>query len=148
MVFEVIGELFVRIFVKIIFKVIIQRTLNFVDKGLRFVWHKITGYKQSKSKTNPKAQLEKKLLYKKIELTENLNSSLKKGQHGVVLEIINKDAVFAEFNDHNKRQIKVDKELVFEVRMKQFRLYSAQLGLDGSTIIGSAYPSLIFGRRK
>ena len=121
-VFEVIGELFVRIFVEIIFKGIILTTLNFLNNGLNFIWYKVMGQKKSGSKKDPKAQLEKKLLYRKIELTENLNSSLKKGQHGVVLEIIDKDKVFAEFYDHNKRQIEVDNELVFEVGIKQFRL--------------------------
>jgi hypothetical protein len=121
-VFEVIGELFARIFVEIIFKDILLGTLKFLKKGLRFIWYKVTGQKKSEKKTSSKAQLEKHFLHKKIELTENLNSSLKKGQQGVVLEIIDKDTVFAEFYDHNKRQIVVDNELVFEVGIKQFRL--------------------------
>jgi hypothetical protein len=121
-VFEVIGELLARIFVEIIFKGIILGTLNFLNKGLNFIWYKITGKKKSENKTNSKAQLKKQLLYKKIELTENLNTILRKGQQGVVLEIIDKDTVFAEFYDHNKKQIEVDNELVFKVGIKQFRL--------------------------
>jgi hypothetical protein len=121
-VFEVIGELFVRIFVEIIFKDIILGTLKFLKKRLRFILYKVTGKKKSENKICSKAQLEKHFLYKKIELTENLNSSLKKGLQGVVLEIIDKDTVFAEFYDHSKRQIVVDNELVFEVGIKQFRL--------------------------
>lgn len=121
-VFEVIGELFVRIFVEIIFKSIILGTLNFLNKSFTILWYKITGQKKSAYKTNSKALLAKQLVYKEIELTENLNSSLKKGQRGVVLEIIDKETVFAEFYDHNKRQIEVDNELVFEVQIDQFRL--------------------------
>jgi hypothetical protein len=120
-VFEGIGKLLVRIVVEIIFEGIILGTLNFLNKGLNFIWCKVTGKKKSENKPNPKAQLKKQLLYEKIELTENLNSSIRKGQHGVVLEIIDKDTVFAEFYDYNKRPIEVDNKLIFIVGIKQFR---------------------------
>lgn len=122
-VFEAIGEILAKIFVEIFFKGIILGTMNFLNKVLNFIWCKITGSKKSQNKTNSKTILEKKLLYKKIELTENLNSALKKGLQGIVLEVIDKDTVFAEFYDNNKRQIEVNNELVFEIRITQFRLY-------------------------
>ena len=39
----------------------------------------------------------RRYFYKNIELTVNLNKQLKFGVEGVVLEIIDKDKVFAEF---------------------------------------------------
>lgn len=121
-VFEFIGELLTMIFVEIIFKGIILGALKLFNKGVNYIKHNILGLKLPKNEKNLKTQLEKKLLYKKIELTQKLNSILKKGQQGVVLEIIYKDTVFAEFYDQDNQQIEIDNELVFEVRMNQFRL--------------------------
>ncbi len=121
-VLEVIGEAFGRIFVEIIFKGIILRAANILNDGLTFTWRKITGQKIAGNKTIPKSQHEGKLLYKKIELIENLNSLLRKGQQGVILEIIDKNKVFAEFYDCSHKQIEVDNEIVFEVDLNQFRL--------------------------
>ncbi len=80
----------------------------------------IFGFKAKPIK--PEEILEKKILYKKIELTENLNDKLKIGQKGDVLEIINKDKVFAEFYDSKGKQIEYRNKLVFEVGIKQFKL--------------------------
>ena len=76
----------------------------------------------TKKPTDPIKVLEKKYLYKKIELTENLNSQLKSGLKGAVLEVINTDKVFAEFYDGKGKQIKRKNEFVFEIRMNQFKL--------------------------
>ena len=66
--------------------------------------------------------LEKKYLYKKIELTDNLNEKLKAGRKGAILEIIDKNKVFAEFYDGKGKQIESNNELVFEIGMNQFRV--------------------------
>ena len=44
---------------------------------------------------------EKKLLYKKIRLIKNQKIGLQRGLNGVVLEVIDKKSVFAEFYDLN-----------------------------------------------
>ena len=67
-------------------------------------------------------KLKKKLLYKKIELTEDLNSTFKKGQVGAVLEIIDSKTVFAEFHDQYNNQIEHNGELVFKIGLHQFSL--------------------------
>ncbi|WP_297814401.1 hypothetical protein [uncultured Polaribacter sp.] len=51
-----------------------------------------------------------------------MNDKLKIGQKGDVLEIINKDKVFAEFYDSKGKQIEYRNKLVFEVGIKQFKL--------------------------
>jgi hypothetical protein len=76
-------------------------------------------------KDNQKAELkkiEKKILYKKIRLTENLNNGLKSGLNGAVLEVIDKKNVFAEFYDLNGKQIEIDDKIVFEIGIDQFKL--------------------------
>jgi len=67
-------------------------------------------------------KIEKKILYKKIRLTENLNNGLKSGLNGAVLEVIDKKNVFAEFYDLNGKQIEIDDKIVFEIGIDQFKL--------------------------
>jgi hypothetical protein len=119
-VFEIIGEVLGRIFVEIIFEGIIVGTYRLLKKGVEWIKVNIFGFQPKP--TDPKKSLEKKLLYKKIELTENLNSVLKSGQIGAILEVINQDKVFAEFYDRKGNQIEWDNELVFEIKMNQFKL--------------------------
>ncbi|MEM0575511.1 hypothetical protein [Flavobacterium polysaccharolyticum] len=72
--------------------------------------------------TDPKKEFEKQFLYKEIELTENLNSKLITGQKGVILEVINRNRVFAEFYDTNGNQIEWRNKIVFKIGMKQFKI--------------------------
>ena len=118
--FEIIGEILARIFVEIIFQGIILGTFRLLKKGVEWFKVKIFGFQPKP--IEPKKALEKKLLYKNIELTENLNSKLKVGQKGVILEVIDKNKVFAEFYDRNGNQIELNRELVFELGTKQFKL--------------------------
>ena len=119
-VIEILGEIIGRIFVEFIFHGIILGIYRLFKKGIEFIRVKIFGLKAKPIK--PKKALEKKLLYKNIELTENLNSELKDGQKGVILEVIDKNKVFAEFYDRNGKQIELNNELVFEIGIKQFKL--------------------------
>lgn len=119
-VFEIIGEILGRIIVEIIFEGIIVGTYRLLKKGVEWIKVNIFGFQPKP--IDPKKSLEKKLLYKKIELTENLNSVLKAGQNGAILEVINQDSVFAEFYDRKGNQIERNDELVFEIKMNQFKL--------------------------
>lgn len=119
-VIEILGEIIGRIFVEFIFEGIILGIYRLWKKAIEFICVNIFGFKPKP--IDPKKALEKKLLYKKIELTENPNSELKSGQKGAILEVINKDKVFAEFYDRNGKQIELNNELVFEIGIKQFKL--------------------------
>lgn len=119
-VFEIIGKILARFFVEIIFEGIIIGTYRFLKQGFEWIKVKILGFKPKV--LDPKEALEKKLLYKNIELTENLNAVLKEGQNGAILEVINQDKVFAEFYDGKGNQIEWDNKLAFEIKMNQFKL--------------------------
>ncbi|EON78410.1 hypothetical protein ADIS_1106 [Lunatimonas lonarensis] len=119
-VFEIIGGILVRIFVDIIFEGIIGGTYRLFKRGFVYIKVKVFGFERKDP--DPIKALEKKLLYKKIELTENLNSIIKSGQTGTILEVINDDKVFAEFYDRNGNQIEWKGELVLEIGMNQFKL--------------------------
>ena len=53
---------------------------------------------------------------------DNLNEKLKSGQKGAILEIIDKNKLFAEFYDKKGKQIELNNELVFEIGINQFKL--------------------------
>lgn len=119
-VIEILGEIIGRIFVEFIFHGIILGIYRLYKKTVEFIRVNVFGFKAKP--IEPKKALEKKLLYKKIELTENLNSELKAGQKGAILEVIDKDKVFVEFYDRNGKQIELNNELVFEIGINQFKL--------------------------
>ncbi|MCI2230028.1 MULTISPECIES: hypothetical protein [Polaribacter] len=108
-----------EIFTEIILEGIIYKFFRFLGKGFNKMGELFTG---TKKEIEPIKILEKKFLYKKIELTKSLNERLKSGQKGVVLEIINKNKIFAEFYDKKGKQIELNNKLVFEIGMNQFRL--------------------------
>ncbi|WJJ96567.1 hypothetical protein [Algibacter luteus] len=114
-IFEILG----KIFVQILFEGIILGFFRLIGKGFNKLGELFTGIEKP---NDPIKVLEKKYLYKKIELTKNLNEVLKPGRMGAVLEIINMDKVFAEFYDGNGKQIEWNNELVFEIGMDQFKL--------------------------
>ena len=121
-VFEFIFELIAKFFADIIFEGLIKGLFRLLSKGFDFIRYDIFGLRKEEKTRNPIIDLEKKFLYKTIELTEDFNSTFKKGQRGAVLEIIDKEKVYAEFYDQNKKQIEVDNLIAFEVRINQFRL--------------------------
>jgi hypothetical protein len=108
-----------EIFTEIILEGIIYKLFRFIGKGFNKLGELFTG---TKKKVEPIKMLEKKFLYKKIELTKNLNEKLKSGQKGAVLEIINENKIFAEFYNKKGKQIELNNELVFEIGMNQFKL--------------------------
>ena len=115
----IILEFLGKIFIQILFEGIILEFFRLIGKGFNRLYKLIFGKKKL---VDPIKILEKEYLYKKIELTDNLNPELKSGQKGVVLEIIDKEKVFAEFYDEKGKQIEWNNEIVFEIRINQFNL--------------------------
>jgi hypothetical protein len=112
---ELIGELIGRAFAEGIFYGFLKITRN----TCYFLREFIFGIEKP---INPKKEFDKQFLYKEIELTENLNSKLISGQKGVILEVINRNRVFAEFYDRNGNQIEWRNKIVFKIGMKQFKI--------------------------
>lgn len=119
-IFEFLLEIIIRIFVEIIFEGIIISIYEALLRVFEFIRVKVFGFEPKPSKS--KNRIEKKILYKNIELIENINPKLKAGQKGTILEIINKNKVYAEFYDLNGKQIEFNDKLVFEIRVRQFKI--------------------------
>lgn len=116
-IFEILGKLFIDI----ILEGIIYGFFRLLGKGFNKIGELFSG---TQKQTEPIRILEKKYLYKKIELTEDLNKKIKSGQKGAILEIINENKLFAEFYDKKGEQIELNNELVFEIGMNQFKIKS------------------------
>jgi hypothetical protein len=82
-VIEFMLELITLFFVEIIFHGLILGLWKLMKTAIDFFKYSIIGIQKTEHLTNPIRELEKKLLYKKIELVEDLNSTLKKGQLGL-----------------------------------------------------------------
>jgi hypothetical protein len=119
-VIEILGEIISRIFVEFIFHGIILGIYRLFKKAVEFIRVKVLGLKAKP--INPQKALEKKLLYKIIELTENINPNLNVGLNGVILEVLDKSTVLTEFLDHDGKQIEFNNNSVFELKMDQFKL--------------------------
>jgi hypothetical protein len=65
---------------------------------------------------------EKKLLYKKIRLIKNQKIGLQRGLNGIVLEVIDKKSVFAEFYDLNGKKIERNNNTVFKIGIQHFKM--------------------------
>lgn len=114
-IFEILG----KIFIDIILEGIIFGFFRLIGKGFNKLGELFSG---TEKKIDPIKVLEKKYLYKRIELTDNLNEKLQSGQKGAILEIINKNKIFAEFYDKKRKQIEWNNELAFEILLNQFKL--------------------------
>lgn len=108
-----------RILLGVLFEGIIGSFFNLVGDGISTLHRRITG---TKKPTSPIEILEKKYLYKTIELTDNLNSELKSGQTGTILEVIDEKSALAEFYDRDGNQIEWNGESVFEISLNQFQM--------------------------
>ncbi len=118
-ILEILVEILGEMFAQIIFEIIILGFIRLIEKGFAGLNNLIFGHRKS---IDPIKVLDKKYLYKEIELTDNLNSKLRIGQKGTILELGDRKKVFAEFYDSNGKQIQWKDKLIFEVEMKQFKL--------------------------
>lgn len=121
-ILEILGEIIARIFVEILFQGIIMVFFRLIKKGYDAIKTNLFGIKINKEPVSLIKTIENKFLYKDIELIEDLNSTLKAGNKGIVLEIIDENSVFAEFYNKDGIQIEENNELVFEISMNQFKL--------------------------
>jgi len=81
----IILEILGKIFVQILFEGIIHGFFRLIGKG----FNKLNNlFSRTETPIDPIKALEKKYLYKNIELTEYLNEELISGRNGTVMEII------------------------------------------------------------
>ena len=115
----IIIEFLGKVFIDILFQGIFLGFFRLIGKAFGKLGRLFSG---KQLPADPVKKIEKEYLYKKVVLNENLNEVLKQGTPGAVLEIINPNHVFVEFYDIHGKQLKLNNETVFKVKLNAITL--------------------------
>ncbi|NQY30623.1 MAG: hypothetical protein HRT69_14270 [Flavobacteriaceae bacterium] len=114
-IFGAIGELFGYIVVDLI--------IEGIGKLFRGVYYGIRKILTGKIRDIPELKrIEKRYLYKKIRLKSDFSERILKGTRGTVMEIIDKQDLYVEFEAPNGTPIMVDDEQIFKIKRKRIIL--------------------------
>lgn len=110
-----IGELIAYIVVELIF-IRIGKLIRCVYYGIRKL---ITG----KEREIPELKrIEKRYLYKQFRLKSDFNKRILKGTRGTIMEVIDAQNFYVEFETPNRKPIMVDNEQTFKIKRKRIIL--------------------------
>lgn len=110
------------VLIEIILEGILYGLWNLLKKGYYFLRKTIFGIPFPKNSNQEEKKLERKYLYRKIKLTDNINLKLTKSMSGELVEVISKDLFFAEFRDEKGNLIEFKNELVHKISRSQFEI--------------------------
>ena len=111
-IFGAIGELFGYIVVDLV--------IEGIGKLFRGVYYGIRKILTGKIRDIPELKrIEKRYLYKKIRLKSDFSERILKGTRGTVMEIIDKQDLYVEFEAPNGTPIMVDDEQIFKIERKR-----------------------------
>ena len=110
------------VLIEIILEVFLYGLWNLLKRTYYFLRKTIFRIPVPKGSNHEEKRLEKKYLYRKIKLTDNINLKLTKGMCGELVEVISKDLFFAEFRDETENPIEFKNELVHKINKNQFRI--------------------------
>lgn len=116
LLFEIIGEFLFGV----VFEGIVMGTLRSLKKVWNRTVHKVP--KLPLTQADAIKALEKKILYKNVVVTKDINPGIRAGVKGTILEVIDTKRVFAEFYDLDGQQIEYEGDIVFEVGMDQLKV--------------------------
>ena len=103
--------------------IIFDLLLEGIGRFFRWIYYGIRKLLTGKEREIPEVKrLEKTYLYKKIVLRNGLNKFIVKGTRGTVLEIIDEDNFYVEFEDSTGKPIEVEGNQVFKVKRKDVML--------------------------
>ena len=110
-----IGEAILGSIAEAIGYIIFDLLLEGIGRFFRWIYYGIRKLLTGKEREIPEVKrLEKTYLYKKIVLRKSLNTFIAKGTWGTVLEIIDEDNFFVEFEDSTGKQVEVEGIQVFK----------------------------------
>lgn len=116
LLFEIIGEFLFGV----VFEGIVMGTLRSLKKVWNRTVHKVP--KLPPTQADAIKALEKKILYKNVVVTKDINPGIRAGVKGTILEVIDTKRVFVEFYDLDGQQIEYEGDIVFEVGMDQLKV--------------------------
>ncbi len=114
-IFGAIGELIGYIIVDVI--------IEGIGRLIRSIYYGIRKLVTGKERDIPELKrIEKRYLYKKFRLKADFNGRILKGTRGTVMEIIDEQDLYVEFEDFNGKPISEGDEEVFKIERKKVLL--------------------------
>lgn len=103
----------------IIFDLIIEG----IGKLFRGIYYWLRKLITGKEREIPELKMiEKRYLFKKVMILYNFHELVSKGTQGTVIEIIDKQNMYVEFEDSNGRPIVINDKYVFKIRRNKVKL--------------------------
>jgi len=118
-----VGEVIFGTISELIGYIIIDLIIEGIGRLIREVYYGIRKLITGKEREIPELKrIEKRYLYKKFRLKSDFNERILKGTRGTVMEIIDKQSLFVEFENSIGKPITEGDELIFKIERKRIIL--------------------------
>lgn len=114
-----LGEVIIGAIGELIGYIVVDLIIEGIGKLIRTVYYGIRKFITGKDREIPEMKrIEKRYLYKKFRLKSDFNGRILKGTRGTVIEIIDEQNLYVEFEDFNGKPITEGDEQVFKIKRK------------------------------
>lgn len=118
-----VGEVIFGALSEFISYIIVEVIIEGIGKLIRTVYYRLRKLITGKEREVPELKrIEKRYLYKKVRLKTDFNGQILKGTRGTVMEVIDEQYLYVEFEDLNGKLIAKDEEEVFKIERKSVAL--------------------------
>ncbi|SOE23532.1 hypothetical protein SAMN06298216_3917 [Spirosomataceae bacterium TFI 002] len=118
-----VGEVIFGAIGEIIGYIIVEVIIEGIGKLIRAIYYGLRKLITGKEREIPELKrIEKRFLYKKFRLKSDFNKRILKGTMGTVMEVIDKQNLYVEFENLNGNPILIDDEQVFKIERKRIIL--------------------------
>ncbi len=118
-----IGEVILSSIGEMIGYVVVEIIIEGIGRLIRGVYYGIRKLLTGKEREIPEMKwIEKRYLFKKFKLKSDLDNRIIKGTRGTVMEVIDEQNVFVEFEDSSGNPIEVNGNRVFKIKRNKIWL--------------------------
>jgi hypothetical protein len=118
-----VGEVIFGAIAEIIGYVLVELIFEGIGKLIRVMYYGVRKLITGKEREVPELKrIEKRYLYKKFRLKSDFNRQILTGTRGTVMEVIDKQDLYVEFEDFNGNPISEGDEQFFKIERKKIML--------------------------
>lgn len=118
-----VGEVVVGVIGEFIGYIVVQVIIEGIGKLIRTVYYGLRKLLTGKERELPELKrIEKRYLHKKFRLKTDFNNRMLKGTRGIVMEVIDEQYLYVEFEDLSGKPIIKGDEQVFKIERKKIML--------------------------
>ena len=120
------GEVIVGAITEFFGYILLEVIIKGIGKGVRTIYYVLRKWITGKEREISELErIEKRILFKKFRLKSDFSQHIPKGTRGTVMEVIDEQYLFIEFEDADGNPILEDDEMVFKIERKKIRLEKA-----------------------